>query len=736
MNSAAGPVSVKVLYPSSDTAEPLWQPQPGRATAAALHRAFGSEENAPAVAVREEAIATLSNCLSPAQRNASSTGLVVGYVQSGKTLSFTVLSALARDNGYPLVIILTGIVKNLLKQSTDRLREDLGASEGGWQFYTSDDLGSGPVIDQVAGCLDDWNDDAPWIRKETVVITVLKNGSHLDAVSRLLERLSLRGILATIPVLVIDDEADQAGLNTLVRKQDQSPTYRRILRLRSALAQHSYVQYTATPQAILLISLIDELSPSFVQLLTPGSAYTGGRTFFASEKDLVRNIPDTDIAAIEDLVDHPPESLRRALSSFVVACAIGAWRDADHRSMLVHPHFRTEYHAKSVRWLRGLVDRWRQEIDLSVGDPDRSQLEAQLREAYEDIVNTSTDVPPWTDVAKAVPYVLRKITVHEMNTRSRKNSTAHVDWDLERFTILVGGQKLDRGYTVRGLSTTYMPRSLGVGNADTVQQRARWFGYKEDYLGQCRVFLREEVAEAYRKYVDHEESIRRELAAVLERGGSMADWRRRFFLDRDLKPTRSSVVGRNLLRGGGPDWFVTGSPAQSDPQLSANRVLLRRWTQGLGLSQDERFKELGLAGHLVGTDVSVESVLSEILLEWQMTDGVDSARRAVTMLQLQDALERHPDLQATVYLMRPELAEKGGSRRQVLPNGRIENVFQGRSGNYPGDRELSPAEDVVVQLHIIKMVERDSVIRENVPVLAIHIPSSIARDWLAEVHEQ
>jgi hypothetical protein len=734
--SPQGQVSIKVLYPSTGSSEPLWGPQLGPVTTAALTRAFGSDDTAAAVAVREEAIATLANCLAPTQRSTSRTGLVVGYVQSGKTLAFTVLSALARDNGYPLVIILTGIVKNLLQQSTDRLREDLGASEGGWQFYTSEELASGPVIDQVAGCLDDWNDDAPWVRKETVVITVLKNGSHLDAVHLLLERLRLRGVLATIPVLLIDDEADQAGLNTLVRKQDQSPTYRRILRLRSALKQHSYVQYTATPQAILLMSLMDELSPSFVQLLTPGSAYTGGQAFFASERDLVRSIPDDEISEIEQLRDHPPDSLRRALASFVVACAVGAWRDADHRSMLVHPHFRTEYHAKSVKWLRGLVDRWRQEIDLYPGDPDRTQLEGQLREAYDDIAATSMAIPPWIDVAKAIPYVLRKITVHEMNTRSRKSSTSHIDWHLERFTVLVGGQKLDRGYTVRGLTTTYMPRSLGVGNADTVQQRARWFGYKEDYLGQCRVFLREEVAEAYRKYVGHEESIRRELASVIERGGSMADWRRRFFLDRDLKPTRSSVVGRNLLRGGGRDWFVTGNPAYVDPQLSENRVLVQRWTQGLALSPDDRFTGLGLAGHLTATGVDVKSVLSDLLLEWQMTDGLDSARRAVTMLQLQHALERELDLQATVYVMRPRMGGQGGSRRQVLANGRIENVFQGRSGNYPGDRELSPKEDVVVQLHSIKIMDGESLLGENVPVLAIHIPLAIARDWLAEVHER
>lgn len=726
-------VTVRVLYDDPRRSGRRWQPNPGSETSAALARALGDPQCASAIAVREEAVATLGNCLAPTDRNTSVTGLVIGYVQSGKTLSYTVLAALAHDCGYALIVILTGTVKNLFRQSTDRLRQDLGTSDGRWQFYTSEDIGPGRVTNQIASYLNDWGSPEPWILKETVVITVLKNGTHLDRMASLLEALHDRGSLRHVPVLIIDDEADQAGLNTLVRRQDESPTYRRILRLRRSLPQHSYLQYTATPQAILLISLMDELSPEFVQLLTPGLKYTGGRTFFASEKDLIETIPDDDLACIEELRDHPPPTLREALALFVVGAAAGALEKVDHRSMLVHPHRLTEYHARSVEWLRALVERWRFEASHPEDDRDCIALFEEFERSYSELTRTLDRLAPWSEVRRAIPYLLDKITVHELNTRSRASSTDHVEWARERFTVIVGGQKLDRGYTVQGLTTTYMPRSLGVGNADTIQQRARWFGYKEDYLGFCRVYLRDDVARAYRRYVEHEESIRDQLTRMMSDHGSMADWRRSFFLDRSLRPTRSSVVGRSLLRGGGSDWLVTSAPEIDGPQREVNEKTVERLLTLAQFDPDTRYQDEGGLANLRAPLVPVGTLLADLLLEWQISDGVDSAGRAVAMLQLQHAVETDPDLTAVCYVMRPALRKEGGSRRQITDSDRIENVFQGRSTNYPGDRYLDGDGVIVVQVHSIKMMSKDIVRARNIPVLAVHIPPQIARDWVAEV---
>ena len=106
----------------------------------------------------------------------------------------------------------------------------------------------------------------------------------------------------------------------------------------------------------------------------------------------------------------------------------------------------------------------------------------------------------------------RRTRVLEVNARVRR--TPPVDWRGAYGWILVGGQAMDRGFTVEGLTVTYMPRGIGVGNADTVQQRARFFGYKRSYLGYCRLYLEQRTLSAFQSYVEHEEDIRRQLEAI------------------------------------------------------------------------------------------------------------------------------------------------------------------------------------------------------------------------------
>ncbi len=137
----------------------------------------------------------------------------------------------------------------------------------------------------------------------------MKNHRHLNNLVELLQGLDLR----SVPSLVIDDEADQAGLNTLVNQNEESRTYQRLLSLRGALPHHTYVQYTATPQAPLLINIIDVLSPRFVEVLDPGREYVGVIDFFQNRRALVRTIPDDEIPSPDNQLNGAPESLREAL---------------------------------------------------------------------------------------------------------------------------------------------------------------------------------------------------------------------------------------------------------------------------------------------------------------------------------------------------------------------------------------------------------------------------------------
>ena len=237
-----------------------WQPRIGDEAQGLIDRKLLGPEGKAVLA----AAASILGCgVSPGQSNGQVAGLVVGYIQSGKTLSFTTVAALARDNGFQLVIVIAGTSTSLLKQSTQRLHKDLliEETEGSlkWRPYIN------PIDDEntrryIRHSLEEWQDLlVPEEERATILITVMKNHRHLAKLNTLLQHLHLE----SVPTLIIDDEADQASLNTLISRKKQSTTYQCISELRSAVQSHTFLQYTATPQAPLLINIIDELSTSF-----------------------------------------------------------------------------------------------------------------------------------------------------------------------------------------------------------------------------------------------------------------------------------------------------------------------------------------------------------------------------------------------------------------------------------------------------------------------------------------
>ena len=343
-----------------------------------------------------EAATILGKCIPPHGAPDATTGLVLGYVQSGKTLSFTAVAALARDNAYPMVIVITGIATNLLGQSRGRLETDLRLQTNRkWRLFLN------PRPDQqqaVADVLTDWSDPRlPDHRRQTVLITVLKNGTHLRNLVSLLQQLDL----ARTPVLVIDDEADQAGLNTQVGRGRESTTYQRLVALRQCLPHHTYLQYTATPQAPLLINLIDTLSPKFAELLTPGSDYVGGEGFFEENPNLVRVIPANEIPSQTNALAEVPPSLIEALKIFFLGVATGFIRGDDqrqgsgrNRSMLVHPSRETPGHGQFFHWITQIRQQWLDLLHRPRGRRARThsiprQLPACLRRPPSDRADSS-----------------------------------------------------------------------------------------------------------------------------------------------------------------------------------------------------------------------------------------------------------------------------------------------------------------------------------------------------------
>ena len=248
--------------------------------------------------------------------------------------------------------------------------------------------------------------------------------------------------------------------------------------------------------------------PHFVEVIDPGEDYVGGEDFFSSTYALTRVIPHRDI-----LSDEPPMSLLEALRVFLVGVAAGLveGRSAQNmrRSMLVHPSQRTVQHQKFRNWIGRVFDDWQRLLELSETDTDRIDLMYEFRDAYNDLAQTADALPPFDDIARMLTRAFRNTSIEEINATSGR--TPAVEWGRAYGWILVGGQAMDRGFTVEGLTVTYMPRSTGVGNADTIQQRARFFGYKRAYLGFCRIYLEQDVLTAFQQYVAHEEEMRQSL---------------------------------------------------------------------------------------------------------------------------------------------------------------------------------------------------------------------------------
>ena len=715
------------------TRSPLarWDPIVGEETLSLLRNLrLPNDDGSARQRLLEEAVAPLSRCLPPTDPDGRETGLVIGYVQSGKTTNFTAVTALSKDNGYGLVIVCTGVTVNLFNQSSGRLRSDLRIDERTdrqWLFL--ENPRSEPNVEQmIETALDS---------RRTVLISVMKNGRHLDNLRRLLARLPLHGV----PALVIDDEADQASLNNLVRSGNETPTYRRILDLRDLLPHHTFLQYTATPQALLLINLIDLLSPGFAQVLTPGPLYTGGREFFERDMALIREIPAQDIPSQANPIMGAPPSLLEALRLFWIGVAAGLLidRGAGNRSMMVHPSQRTPPHADYHQWVIQVQRLWAETLAAGDGDPDYIALVDQFRRSQADLAATVQALPEFEEIVPRLRDAIRQTIVTQVN--AARGRTPQPDWRQFYAHVVVGGEVLNRGVTLAGLTVSYMPRGPGTGQADTIQQRARWFGYKAEYLGYCRVYLSGQMIRLYRAYVDHEAALRTQLRNHQANGRELREWRRAFFLDPQLRPTRASVIDLEPLRGSFSDeWFIPRAPHEPQEASRSNRDIVSRFVERL---DDEWRLDTGsprrtsMQIHNV-TAVPLRQAYEDLLTHLRLGRPGDSAQLTGLLLQVGRYMETNPDATCVVYRM-----SQGVVRNRDLDGaGEIPTLFQGANYDdsvspritlYPGDREIRDSEQLTIQLHTVRVrMASGTVVAEDVPVVTVWVPAVMGHAWVSQ----
>jgi len=676
--------------------------------------------------ILNQTVEILQNCGDPNNLNNDETGLVIGYVQSGKTMSFTTLSALAAQNGFNVIIVIAGTTTSLVDQTHKRLADDLDinvSSEISWKTYknpTKDDRNY-IIGDLKPGILND---------NPVILITVMKNTSHLKNLNMLFGS----GIdVKNCKVLIIDDEADQASLNTKAKAENEynvSTIYSHIRKMKKIFTNHTYVQYTATPQAPLFISLLDILSPSFVKILTPGDDYTGGKAFFqrnpVSRYPNVFDIPEDEIYTKKNQINQIPDSLVGATIFYIITVAIGALRgerpQTHNRTMMVHPSQLKDIHSVYERWLKKLKKRWLEELSLRDDDIDKKALINSFKGIYDELKLVSNNLPDFIEIQSQLHYII-SITPIILTNSSSKNK---IDFKKDYSRILVGGQVLDRGFTVEGLNVTYMPRSIGVGNADTLQQRCRFFGYKRKYLDFCRIYLPRRSKRAYIDYVVHEEDLRLKLDQLNYESKSLKEFKRMFILSPDLNITRKNVISDDLLRyrlkGWRPVDFI-------DPNYKLNNFVFEQFIN------THEFKDVDPVSDNATEIQKHEEVLvrakdliDDLLLSLQLQDPSNSLLLNHFISLLGILIENNDSKMIYVVNMSKGLPRS----RSINENGKVKNLMQGANAktNYKGDRLVHSTETITVQLHNINVKDKNIYFR----TLSIHFPEGYSQNIITLVN--
>ena len=474
--------------------------------------------------IDEASTTVVAHLANPAINGAKKKGLVLGHVQSGKTANYAAVIAKAVDAGYRLVIVLSGIHNNLRRQTQVRLDHDLG---GDWYHLTTPDADFGTRM----------NGEAILGNQRQTVAVVKKNASRLRR---------LRDFLADVPetvrdrcpILILDDEADQATPNTKAEKDALSAINQLVREVWGLVSTGSYVGYTATPFANVFMDPDDEqdLFPSdFIVTLPTPDAYFGAERIFgrfdpedASEPDpgldMVRSVPDDDAAALapsrSEREDHDPElpaSLVAALRWFVLAAATRRARGdvGAHASMLVHTTHYTHPHFAMQRRVRAWVEQ-------SLAD---AATEAELA-AYEQVWDAEKDraaevatkpLPSWQEVSGWIPRVLEELRVLVDNGYSEERlDYSETDDDgrpVPQTVIAIGGGTLSRGLTLEGLIVSYFTRTSRT--YDTLLQMGRWFGYRPGYEDLPRLWMTEGLSDDFEFLAQVEHEFRTEIRTIM-----------------------------------------------------------------------------------------------------------------------------------------------------------------------------------------------------------------------------
>lgn len=499
--------------------------------------------------------------------------LLLGNVQSGKTAQVLgILSALA-ERDYKVFLYLTTDSVDLQDQTFRRATDSLD------RFIVLSENSDSSFM-QV-------------MKADKPILVIIKKNAR--ALKRWRNLFVSQSYLKGYPLVIVDDEADAASLNTNADKPKEASTVNRHLDdIKNACCQSLFIQLTATPQSILLQSEESGWKPEFVHYFEAGEQYLGGKFVFSDPKSYIVRFVDSELEDMKDNSAELADGVSQALQSYLLTCAEFSLCSKTNCNFALHPSIKTADHKAFADKIQASLNDLVQA--LNNGDSWKDEFQT----AYNDLKTTKPDIHHFEDIYAKLCELLEQKQFQVLTL----NSKSEASFDLQRgFNIIVGGNVIGRGLTIPKLQTVYYSRTAKKPNADTFWQHARIFGYDRD-KSLLRLYI---PADVYRFFTTLSQANDLLIEQVRENYENI-----QMIYPLNVSPTRKNVLVTGSLNNltGGINYFPS---FPDEDNLNAVDSFIRHLEDGLHETTLDKLLEIIISlGNYQSDDWDKEKFLSSI----------------------------------------------------------------------------------------------------------------------------
>lgn len=462
--------------------------------------------------------------------------LLLGNVQSGKTAQVLgILSALADDGDHKIFLYLTTDSVDLQQQTVKRAKASLDKfivlSEDDDKSFTQVMKANNPIL-----------------------VVIKKNARVLKRWRNLFKsQENLKGY----PLVIVDDEADAASLNTNANKhnKDASTINKLLNEIKNSCCQSLFIQLTATPQSLLLQHFESNWQPDFVHFFEPGEKYIGGNFVFSDPPSYIFRAIDSELDEIKDDSGDIPDGAKQALQSFLITCAEFDLYNKTNCNFALHPSYKIQDHKAFADKIKSCLN------DLVQAVNNDENFAESFKESYQDLQQTKPDIHHFEEIYEKLTEFLQEKRINVVVL----NSKTETDFDLEKgFNIIIGGNVIGRGLTIPKLQTVYYSRTSKKPNADTFWQHSRIFGYDRD-KSLLRLYM---PADVYQFFVTLNQANNLIIEQAKQENGKI-----QIIYPKNINPTRQNILKSDNINQlvGGVNYFP---PQPNENNLADINALL------------------------------------------------------------------------------------------------------------------------------------------------------------------